>query len=101
MIFTCSTTEPGQPWQTTSGSASSCFERTWTRLLMWTEAVAQTPGEAAGSLLSVGSEIGHLSRHERGVRRKVVGHNGCDGHFRERAAHFLRPLLCDSLDEQR
>jgi hypothetical protein len=31
MIFSCSTTDPGQPWQTTSGSASSCFERTWTK----------------------------------------------------------------------
>ena len=29
MIFSCSTIDPGQPWQTTSGSASSCFERTW------------------------------------------------------------------------
>ena len=30
-IFICSITEPGQPWQTTSGSASSCLERTWTK----------------------------------------------------------------------
>ena len=29
MIFICSMTEPGQPWQTMSGSASSCLERTW------------------------------------------------------------------------
>jgi hypothetical protein len=29
MIFSCSTIEPGQPWLTTSGSASGCFERTW------------------------------------------------------------------------
>src|SRR5215471_3414644 len=29
MIFSCSMIEPGQPWLTTSGSASSCFERTW------------------------------------------------------------------------
>ena len=29
MIFSCSMTEPGQPWLTTSGKASSCFERTW------------------------------------------------------------------------
>ena len=29
MIFSCSTTDPGQPWQTMSGSASSCFERAW------------------------------------------------------------------------
>ena len=31
MIFICSITEPGHPWQTMSGSASSCFERTWTK----------------------------------------------------------------------
>ena len=29
MSFSCSMTEPGQPWQMTSGSASSCLERTW------------------------------------------------------------------------
>ena len=29
MIFSCSMTEPGQPCVTISGSASSCFERTW------------------------------------------------------------------------
>ena len=29
MIFSCSTVEPGQPWVTISGSASSCRERTW------------------------------------------------------------------------
>jgi hypothetical protein len=56
------------------------------------EAVAQTPGEAAGSLLRVGSEIGHLVRRERVVRRKVVPHGGSVLHFRERAARFLRRL---------
>jgi hypothetical protein len=29
MIFSCSMIEPGQPWVTISGSASSCCERTW------------------------------------------------------------------------
>jgi hypothetical protein len=29
MIFSCSTMEPGHPWQTISGSASSCGDRTW------------------------------------------------------------------------
>jgi hypothetical protein len=29
MIFSCSTIEPGQPWVTISGMASSCLERTW------------------------------------------------------------------------
>src|SRR5215213_6498151 len=31
MILSCSITEPGQPWQTTSGRASSCLERTCTK----------------------------------------------------------------------
>ena len=30
-IFICSITEPGHPWQTTTGSASSCLERAWTK----------------------------------------------------------------------
>ena len=30
-IFICSMNEPGHPWQTISGSASSCLERTWTK----------------------------------------------------------------------
>jgi hypothetical protein len=29
MIFSCSMIEPGQPWETTSGSASWCGDRTW------------------------------------------------------------------------
>ena len=31
MIFSCSMTEPGHPWQTMTGNASSCLERTWTK----------------------------------------------------------------------
>src|SRR3954471_12109543 len=31
-IFICSMKEPGQPWQTISGSACSCLERTWTEV---------------------------------------------------------------------
>jgi hypothetical protein len=56
------------------------------------EAVAQTHGEAAESLLGVGSEIGHLVRRERPMRRKVVTHGGADTHLRECATRFLRPL---------
>jgi len=63
-----------------------------TGVLLSREAVAQTPGEAAGSLLRVGSEIGHLVRRERVVRRKVVPHGGSVLHFRERAARFLGRL---------
>ena len=29
MSLICSSTEPGQPWLMTSGSAFGCFERTW------------------------------------------------------------------------
>ena len=29
MIFSCSIVEPGHPWVTMSGNASSCAERTW------------------------------------------------------------------------
>jgi hypothetical protein len=29
MILSCSIVEPGQPWVTMSGKASSCGERTW------------------------------------------------------------------------
>jgi Multicopper oxidase len=56
------------------------------------EAVAQTPSEAAGSLLRVGSEIGHLVGRERPVGRKVVPHGGSGMHLRERAPRFLRRL---------
>lgn len=31
MIFSCSMTEPGQPCETSSGRAFSCFERTCTK----------------------------------------------------------------------
>jgi hypothetical protein len=29
MILSCSITEPGHPWLTTMGSASSCADLTW------------------------------------------------------------------------
>jgi hypothetical protein len=74
-----------------SGSRSA-LKRRRSALPLSREAVAQTPGEAAGSLLRVGSEIGHLVRRERVVRRKVVPHGGSVLHFRERAARFLRRL---------
>jgi hypothetical protein len=60
--------------------------------MLRTEAVAQTPGEATGSLLRVGSEIGHLVRRELPARRKVVPHGGAGMHLRERAARFLERL---------
>ncbi len=42
MSFSCSTIEPGQPWQTTSGSASSCSERTW---MKWMSSPSISVGE--------------------------------------------------------
>ena len=61
-------------------------------LLVLVEAVAQTPGKAAGPLLRVGSEIGQLVRRKRVVCRNVVPHSCSGVHFRERAARFLRRL---------
>src|SRR5918992_4199901 len=63
------------------------------------EAVAQTPGEAAGSLLRAGYEIGHLVRREGPVRRNVVPHGGSGMQLRERAARFLRQLCATASRE--
>jgi len=52
------------------------------------EAVAQTPGEAAGPFLSAGPEIAHLVRRKRLVHRWDVPHVGSGAHFRECAARF-------------
>jgi hypothetical protein len=68
----------------------ACFQRD--RLLLLAEAVAQTPGHAAGSLLRVSSEIGHLVRPERAGGRQVVPDGGSGVHFRERAAGWRRRL---------
>ncbi len=70
-------------------------------LLLVVEAVAQTPGEAAGSFLSVGSKIAHLVRRERPVHREVIPHVGSGVHFRERAAHFLRRLYATAVCHER
>ena len=51
-----------------------------------------TPGEAAGSLLSVGFEVAHLVRRERPVHCEFAPHIGSGVHFRECAARFLRRL---------
>jgi hypothetical protein len=69
-------------------------------LLRSREAVAQTPGEATGSLLSVGSEIGHLVRRELPARRKLVPHGGAGMHLRERAARFLGRLYATASRER-
>ena len=55
-------------------------------------AVAQTPGEAAGSFLRVGSEIGHRMRHARCIRPEVVTPSCSGGHFSDRAAACPRRL---------
>src|SRR3954447_20298573 len=64
-----------------------------------TEAVAQTPGELAGSFLRVGSERGHLLRRTQRVSRPVVPHDSPGVYFRERGAAFPRWLLRDRLDD--
>src|SRR3954453_15621894 len=58
----------------------------------WTEAVAQTPGELAGSFLRVGSQRGHLLRRTQRVSRPVVPHDSPGVYFRERGAAFPRWL---------
>jgi hypothetical protein len=62
-------------------------------------AVAQTLGEAAGSFLRVGSEIGHLIRHARCVRPEVARPSRSDGHLRDRAAAFPRWLYATATRE--
>ena len=57
-------------------------------LLLFVEAVAQTPGEATESFLRAGSEIAHRIRHANGVHPEVVTASCSDGHLRERAAAF-------------
>jgi hypothetical protein len=59
------------------------------------------PGEPAQSLLRLGSEIGHLVRRERPVRRKVIPHGGAGMHLRERAARFLRRLYATASTRSR
>jgi hypothetical protein len=62
------------------------------RLLLWTEAVAQTLNEAVRSFLRVGSEIGHRIHHARCVRPDVVTPTRSRGRLRDRAAPFRRRL---------
>src|SRR4051794_37580032 len=61
-------------------------------LPLGTEAVAQTPGELAGSFLRVGSERGHLLRRTQRVSRPVVPHDSPGVYFRERGAAFPKWL---------
>src|SRR3954462_13312124 len=62
------------------------------------EAVAQTPGELAGSFLRVGSERGHLLRRTQRVSRSVVPHDSPGVYVREREAAFPR-WLCATASE--
>ena len=70
-----------------------------TGLLVFAEAVAQTPGEAAGSLLRVGSEIRHRIRHVKSVRSDGVAASLASGHLQERAATFPRRLYATATDK--
>src|SRR3954466_5286781 len=56
------------------------------------EAVAQTPGELAGSPLRPGSENGHLIRHARVASGYVVGYGSSGTYFVELTAGFRRHL---------
>ena len=67
----------------------------------FTEAVAQTSDELAGSVLRVGTENGHLLRHARAGRRDVVALNRAGAHFRERAAAFPKRLCATASTRSR
>jgi hypothetical protein len=47
MIFSCSIVEPGHPWVTISGSASSCAERTWMKWMSTPSSPVTKCGSAA------------------------------------------------------
>ena len=53
MILSCSTVEPGQPWVTISGSASSCFERTWMKWMSTPSIRVTKCGRAANRFSNV------------------------------------------------
>jgi hypothetical protein len=63
------------------------------------DAVGKTPGEPAGSLLRVGSEIGHLMRRGMSVRPDAVAHSRSDTQICERRAAFRRRLFPTASDE--
>ena len=79
MSFSCSTIEPGQPWQTTSGSASSCFERTWMKWMSSPSISVMKFGQGVQPRLALAPVV--LGRP---VAREVL-------HERER--HALRVVL--------
>jgi hypothetical protein len=47
MILSCSMVEPGHPWVTMSGSASSCFERPWMKWMSTPSILVMKCGRAA------------------------------------------------------
>jgi hypothetical protein len=47
MILSCSIVEPGHPWVTMSGSASSCPERTWMKWMSTPSISVMKCGKAA------------------------------------------------------
>jgi hypothetical protein len=68
-------------------------------MLLLDVAVGKTPGEPAGSLVSVGSENRHLVRRTQPPRRERTVHGGSEVHLRKRAALFLRRLFPTASDE--
>jgi hypothetical protein len=63
-------------------------------------AVGKTLGEHAGSLVRVGSEIGHLVRRTRAVRCEDVVHGGSEVDLPKRAARFLERLYPTATGER-
>jgi hypothetical protein len=80
----CGPTPPRRPLR--DETRQSELRSSW--LSLCAVAVAQTLGEAAGSLLRVGSEIRHRIRHVKSVRSDVVAASLSSGHLRERASTF-------------
>src|SRR5215207_2042468 len=63
------------------------------------EAVAQTPGELAGSVLRPGSENGQVCPHARPAALDAAPPSRSGTHFRERAAPFPRRLCATASRE--
>jgi hypothetical protein len=67
---------PGARARSRNALASVRTSHCQAALLLFVEAVAQTPGEPAGSFLRAGSENGHLVHRAQFVHRAVVAHDG-------------------------
>jgi hypothetical protein len=73
-------------------SSAAAARDAGTRRLLRVEAVAQTPGELAGSVLRVGSETRQVVRHAPPAGHDVAPLNRSGTDFREHAAPFPKRL---------